>query len=413
MTPESTASRSTPQQEVAQLSGLREVHAAFEWFSAHARELSDRQLELTRIPAPPFGEGPRAEWLRARFVELGLQDVHLDDAGNVLGVRPGATEVAKYVALTAHMDTVFPAETPLDVRRDGDRLLGPGIADNGAGLTALLAIAGALQTSAIHTAMPLLFVANVGEEGEGDLRGIRQLFNDPRWRDAIAYTLVLDGGGTDSVITDALGSRRFEVTVRGPGGHSWTDFGAPNPIVVLAHAIDQFARTSVPTEPKTAFNIGVIEGGTSVNSIPEVASMRVDLRSAATAELDRLEKALQQALLRATSDMKGMGFDSRRFGGISYEMKPIGERPAAQLAPNARIRLVMKAVDEQLGIFSRPLRASTDANIPLSLGLEAVAIGAGGAGGGAHTTGEWYNPAYRELGLRRILLAALTLSGIE
>jgi acetylornithine deacetylase/succinyl-diaminopimelate desuccinylase-like protein len=413
MTPESITSRSTTQQEITRLAGLREVHAAFEWFTAHARELSDQQLELTRIPAPPFGEARRAEWLRARFVELGLQEVHLDEAGNVLGIRPGAVGGARFVALTAHMDTVFPAGTPLEIRREGDRLLGPGISDNSAGLTALLAIAAALRSAEIHHTSPILFVANVGEEGEGDLRGMRQLFSDPRWRDAIAYTMVLDGGGTDTVITDGLGSRRFLVTLRGPGGHSWTDFGAPNPIVVLARAIDQFARTPVPADPKTAFNIGVIDGGTSVNSIPESASMRVDLRSASPVELDRLEKALQQALVRATGELKSMGFNSGRFGGITYEMKPIGERPAAQLAPDARIRLVMKAVDEQLGLFSRPLRASTDANVPLSLGLEAVAIGAGGAGGGAHTTSEWYNPANRDLGLRRILLAALALAGIE
>jgi acetylornithine deacetylase/succinyl-diaminopimelate desuccinylase-like protein len=403
----------TPQQEVARLAGRREVHAACEWFTAHARELCEQQLELTRIPAPPFGEARRAEWMGAQFAGLGLQDVHLDETGNVLGLLPGAGEGTKYVALTAHLDTVFPAGTPLDIRREGNRLLGPGISDNGAGLTALVAIAASMRAAAISHACPILFVANVGEEGEGDLRGIRHLFGDRRWRETIAYTLVIDGGGADTVIVGGLGSRRFLVTMHGPGGHSWTDFGAPNPIVVLARAIDLFARTPVPADPKTAFNIGVISGGTSVNSIPEAAAMRVDLRSAAPAEIDRLQQSLQEALDRATGELKNMNFDARRFGGITFEMQPIGERPAGQLSGSARLRQVIQAVDDQLGIFSRAQCASTDANVPLSLGLEAAAIGGGGAGGGAHTTNEWYDPANRELGLRRILLTVLALAGVE
>jgi acetylornithine deacetylase/succinyl-diaminopimelate desuccinylase-like protein len=403
----------SPAQVVAHLAGLREIHAAFAWFTAHARELSDRQIELTRIPAPPFGESARADWMRTRFLELGLQEVHIDAAGNVLSVRPGTITDAKFVAITAHMDTVFPAGTLIEVRREGERLLGPGVSDNGAGLMALLAVAAALRAGEVSHPAPLLFVANVGEEGEGDLRGVRHIFTDPRWREAIAYTLVLDGGGTDSIITEGLGSRRFLAKVRGPGGHSWTDFGVPNPIVMLARAIDVFARTSVPSNPKTVFNIGEISGGTSVNSIPELASMKVDMRSASTAELDRLEQMLREALTQATADLKAMGFDSRRSGSVSYELKPIGNRPAAELPPNARILQVMKAVDAQLGIHSRQQRASTDANVPLSLGREALAIGGGGIGGGAHTLHEWYDPTQRELGLRRILLALLVLAGAQ
>ena len=403
----------SPAQAVARLAALREVHATFEWFTAHARELSERQMELTRIPAPPFGESARAHWVQTRFLELGLQEVHIDEAGNVLGMRPGAVEDAKYVAMTAHLDTVFPAGTCIDVRREGERLLGPGVSDNGAGLMALLAMAAVLQTGTISHIAPLLFVANVGEEGEGDLRGVRHIFTDPRWREAIAYTFVLDGGGTDTIITEGLGSRRFLATIRGPGGHSWTDFGVPNPIVVLARAIDQFARTSVPSDPKTVFNIGEISGGTSVNSIPEVASMKVDMRSSSMAELDRLEQTLRDALTHATADLKALGFDPRRSGSISFELKPIGNRPAAELPQNARILQVVKAVDSQLGIHSRQQRASTDANVPLSLGREALAIGGGGVGGGAHTLHEWYDPSQRDLGLRRILLALLTLAGVK
>ena len=204
-----------------------------------------------------------------------------------------------YVTLSAHLDTVFPAGTPLNVRQQGSRLYGPGVSDNGAGVTAMLAIAAALQAVGIRHALPFVFIGNVGEEGEGDLRGMRHIFSTQRWKDSIHYSLVLDGAGSDTIVAEALGSRRFEVIVRGPGGHSWSDFGAPNPIVVLARAIQAFAQIPVPASPKTTFNVGVIRGGTSVNSIPESASMRVDIRSTSMAEMERLERALRQALDRA------------------------------------------------------------------------------------------------------------------
>jgi acetylornithine deacetylase/succinyl-diaminopimelate desuccinylase-like protein len=395
---------------------MPEVHAAFSWFRAHQYELNDAQLELTRVPAPPFGERQRAEWLKQRFTSLGLTDVHIDEVGNVMGVRPGADpKSSRVLAITAHIDTVFPDGTPLKVRRDADRLLGPGISDNGAGVTGLLAIAGALQQSDIKTQFPVLFVGNVGEEGEGDVRGMRHLFGDSEWAGSIDYTLVLDGAGTDSIVSQALGSRRFNVTMRGPGGHSWSDFGVPNPIVALAQAIDEFSRTNVPADPKTTFNIGVIEGGTSVNSIPEDASMRVDLRSASSDEIAKLEKKLRDALNEAVQQ-NGASRGRKRDGSgvaLSYEMKLIGNRPAAELKPGSRLLAVIQGVDAHLGNSARLQRASTDANIPLSLGKEAVAIGAGGSGGGAHTLHEWYDPTSRELGLKRILLTALTLAGVQ
>ncbi|HYX69001.1 MAG TPA: M20/M25/M40 family metallo-hydrolase [Terriglobales bacterium] len=406
------AAPATSRQEVARIAELRPVHAALGWFRSHERELADRQVELARIPAPPFGEQARAVWLRDRFQELGLKEAHIDEAGNVLGVRPGAGSQENYVALAAHIDTVFPAGTPLDIRREGSRLFGPGVSDNGAGVVALLALAAALQAAELRHTAPILFLGDVGEEGEGDLRGMRHLFSDPRWKDAIAYTLVLDGASTDTVVTEGLGSRRFEVSLQGPGGHSWSDFGAPNPVVILAHAIALFSRVQVPSEPKTSYNVGIIGGGTSVNSIPESASMRVDLRSIAAGEIDRLERALREAVSEAVAEGKksaGRG----KSGEIGCEIKLIGSRPAAELKPGARILEVVEAVDAHLGNYSRPHRASTDANIPLSLGREAVGLGAGGSGGGAHTLHEWYDPTGRDLGLKRILLAALTLTGVS
>jgi tripeptide aminopeptidase len=213
-----------------------------------------------------------------------------------------------------------------------------------------------------------VFIGNVGEEGEGDLRGMRHVFATPRWRDAIAYSVVVDGAGSDTVVAEALGSRRFEVIVRGPGGHSWSDFGAPNPIIALSRAIEVFRQTPVPATPKTTFNVGVIRGGTSVNSIPESASMRVDLRSTSMAEIDRLERALRLALEQASQPKIGPPLSTERAAAVvQSEVVEIGNRPAGELAPDARLLKVIRAVDAQLGNTAQVQRASTDANIPLSL----------------------------------------------
>jgi len=337
--------------------------------------------------------------------------VHVDDVGNVFGVRPGCGSRA--VALSAHIDTVFPATTPLNIRQQGSRLYGPGVSDNGAGIAAMLAIASVLGSARISHALPFVFIGNVGEEGEGDLRGMRHVFATPRWRDSIAYSVVIDGAGSDTVVAEALGSRRFEVIVRGPGGHSWSDFGAPSPIFALSRAIEIFSQTSVPASPKTTFNVGVIRGGTSVNSIPESASMRVDLRSTSMSEIDRLERTLRAALEQAVAaeNRAAAQHGTRKPQVVQSEVVEIGNRPAGELATDARLLRVIRAVDSQLGNTAQVQRASTDANIPLSLGREAIAIGGGGSGGGAHTLQEWFDCNGRELGLRRILLTMLTLSG--
>jgi len=399
------------QQEVARLAGLPEVRAAFARFRSGESQFALWQMEATRLAAPPFGEAPRGAWLAERFRELGLVDVQMDEVGNVFGVRPGYG--SRFVALSAHIDTVFPAATPLHIRQQGSRLFGPGVADNGAGIAAMLAVASVLGSGRISHALPFVFIGNVGEEGEGDLRGMRHVFATPRWRDAIAYSVVVDGAGADTVVAEALGSRRFEVIMRGPGGHSWSDFGAPNPIIALSRAIEVFSQTPVPASPKTTFNVGVIRGGTSVNSIPESASMRVDLRSTSTAEIDRLERALRVALDQALAleNRAAAQHGIRKPQVVQSEVVEIGNRPAGELAPDARLLKVIRAVDAQLGNTAQVQRASTDANIPLSLGREAIAIGAGGSGGGAHTLQEWFDCNGRDLGLKRILLTMLTLSG--
>jgi len=407
------------QQEVARLAASPEVRSAFNWLRLQEPQLAQWQMEMARIPAPPFGESARAAWLTERFREVGLDDVRIDDVGNVFGMHPGFMGYGfgrRYVALSAHIDTVFPANTPLNIRQQGSRIYGPGVSDNGAGVAALLGIAALLRSVRVRHALPFVFIGNVGEEGEGDLRGMRHIFSTPRWKDSIAYSLVLDGAGADTIVAEALGSRRFEVIVRGPGGHSWSDFGAPNPIVILAKAIETFAATPVPSAPKSTFNIGVIRGGTSVNSIPESASMKVDIRSTSMTEMERLEQSLRTALNRAVED-ETMAAEMRssaqkRPAGVSCEIVVIGNRPAGELPAGARILQVVRAVDSQLANAAQVQRASTDANIPLSLGREAVAIGGGGSGGGAHTLQEWFDSNGRELGLKRILLTMLALAGV-
>ncbi|MGH9579391.1 MAG: M20/M25/M40 family metallo-hydrolase [Terriglobales bacterium] len=385
----------------------KQVRQAMAWFRAHEEELRRLQLELVQIPAPPFGEAARGKWLEQRFLERGLEGVQVDEVGNVLGLLRGTRTEAGVVAISAHIDTVFPAGSPLEVRREGNRIYGPGISDNGAGVIALLALAGALRDSAVRPGSSILFVGNVGEEGEGDLRGMRHLFTASPYKDGIAYTVVLDGATTDTIVTQGLGSRRFEITVHGPGGHSWSDFGAPNPILILSHVLESLSRLPLPGEPRTTLNVGVIGGGTSVNSIPESAWARIDIRSASVGEIDRLEGALREIVAVEA------GSKSARAAGVRFEVKIIGSRPAAELDPRSRIVEVMQAVDEHLGNPSHLHRASTDANIPFSMGAQAISIGAGGKGGDAHTLHEWYDATGRDLGLKRALLAVLTLAGVE
>jgi tripeptide aminopeptidase len=401
------------QKEVSRLAAIPEVRSALQWFRDQEAEFARWQMDLARIPAPPFGEKARADWVGEQFRALGIKEVGKDKIGNVFGFRKGRQD--SVLSISAHLDTVFPSNTPLNVRQQGTKLYGPGISDNAAGVTALLAIAAAFENFSLPHEASLLFIGNVGEEGEGDLRGMRYIFSDSEWKDSIRTCLVLDGAGTDTIVAEALGSRRFEVIVRGPGGHSWSDFGAPNPIVVLGRAIHLFSQTRVSSSPKTTFNIGVIRGGTSVNSIPESASMRVDIRSSSPAEIDRLDMELRRAIdlsIQEEEARTAQQRESSRYrSGLTAEIVPIGNRPGGELDPNARAVQIACAVDAYLGNSAQIQRASTDANIPISMGREAIAIGAGGNGGGAHTLQEWFDPTNRALGLTRILLISLALAG--
>jgi acetylornithine deacetylase/succinyl-diaminopimelate desuccinylase-like protein len=400
----------TPQQEIARIAELRAVHTALLYLHNQEMEFRRWQMELARVPAPPFGEAARSEWLRQRFLRMGLCHVRSDELGNVFGLLRQSPQ-SPLIALSAHLDTVFPSETRLDSREEGNKLHGPGISDNAAGIVAILAVASALKQSGIEPLVNVAFIGNVGEEGEGNLRGMRHIFADRYWSDAIRALLVIDGAGEDTYVTQALGSKRFEVSFNGPGGHSWSDFGVPNPIVLLCRALAAFSQVTVPEAPRTTFNIGVIQGGTSVNSIPDSAKARVDLRSASSDELQKLEHQLRESVTAVGNEVS-LRYQS---GGhrVSFAIESIGDRPAGELPANARILQVIRAVDAHLRIQSIPRLASTDANIPLSLGREAITIGSGGDGGGAHTLREWFDCTNRDLGLKRILLALLALTGVH
>jgi acetylornithine deacetylase/succinyl-diaminopimelate desuccinylase-like protein len=383
------------------------VRAALEWFAKNVKWINEQQAALTEIPAPSFQEEKRSAAVKALFAAEGLS-VQTDKIGNVIAELRGAND-KECILITAHLDTVFPADTDVKVQREGDRLVAPGISDNGTGLAALVAIARAFQAAKLRPQRTILFAANVGEEGEGNLRGMRVLIDAYRAR--LRAVIVLDGSGTDHVTTKALASRRLEVTITGPGGHSWSDFGMVNPINALVRGSVRFINTKIPVVPRTTFNLGQVEGGTSVNSIPHEAKLKVDLRSESEDELVRLEAALRDCIATGVKDEMDNARD-RSKGKLDWKVEMIGSRPGGELAADSSLLSALRAADDYLGNQSRIERSSTDANIPLSLGIEAVAIGAGGNGGGAHSLQEWYEPAGRELGLQRALLTLLGVSGV-
>ncbi len=375
------------------------------WFARERPWMNEQHLNLCRIPAPTFFESARAEWFRAQLASLGWS-ARLDRAGNVLAQTDNNDRQRPYV-LSAHLDTVFAPNRPEDVYFASDgRLIGPGVSDNGSGLTALLALGRALRELPELTdlAESTLLVANVGEEGEGNLSGMRYLCRQTPQLSEVKAFLVLDGPSTDHITAQALSSRRFEVQFAGPGGHSWNDSGTPNPIHALSDAIAGFTQAPEPKggerKARYSYNFGIIEGGSSINSIPAAARAKLDLRSEDPAILDDLSAFLstfvERSLERENRNARG--------GRLTAKIKELGSRPGGRLPSNSPLLQAVQAVDGYLNIRSRMNCASTDANVPLSLGLPAVSIGAGGGGGGAHTPDEWYQPDGRELGLRRILL---------
>ncbi|MBX9602582.1 MAG: M20/M25/M40 family metallo-hydrolase [Bryobacteraceae bacterium] len=394
------------QQQLAALSprALAELPAirnAGQWFARERQWIQDRHLKLCRIAAPTFFEEKRAAWIAEQLLALGWE-AKTDRAGNVIATRSGE-EDRPAVALTAHLDTVLAPRSPEEIRQNPDGSLhGPGVSDNGAGLAGLLAIAAAASRFSLFEETPgrLMLIANVGEEGEGNLSGMRYLCRPGGPR--IQAFVVLDGPATDHITCRALASRRFDVSLNGPGGHSWSDHGAANPVHALSRAITLYCdnRRSANGTCRSSYNFGVIDGGSSITSIPASARAKVDLRSESPETLDELTAALSAAVEQALEVENARAAGAR----LSARIKELGSRPAGRLSDNSPLLRHLLAVDQHLGIRSQTDCSSTDANIPLSLGVPAVSIGAGGQGGGAHTTEEWFHAEGRELGLRRVLM---------
>lgn len=398
---------------VTALAAQRPVHAAFSWLHTNPKTILDWQIDVTSIPAPHRGEQERAHWLKERLLEAGVSTIESDAAGNVIGTLPAAhlpsESTGPVVVLSAHLDTVFPAGTPLKPAIVNDRLEAPGACDNAAGIVGMLGVVNALLQAKVELPAPLVVLGNVGEEGEGDLRGVRHFYEHSPLASRVTAHIVLDGAGAEAAVTQALGSRRYRITITGPGGHSFTDAGKPNPIAALATALAKLAETPLPEEPRTTLNLGTVRGGISVNSIPESAEATVDFRSTESSELLRLEVALHRAVEDAVEQWnarsRGTGEGSR--DRLAFEITKIGDRPAAILAGDSPILAALRAVDRHLGLRTDLRLGSTDANLPLALGVPALSMGAGGDGGQAHTLQEWYSPVDREIGLKRILLLIL------
>jgi len=388
------------------LAASRGLKEALQQLSRDKHWINEKHLELCRIPSPTFQEQKRADWMLAAFRQLGC-DAKIDQAGNVVAfLEPHSPP--PYIALTAHLDTVLAPRSAADIRTEPDGVFaGPGVSDNGAGLAGLLGIVRALKSAPPLgglTASPV-FIANVGEEGDGNLCGMRHLCTQSPLASKIRAFLVLDGPATEHITNQALACRRYEVTMQGPGGHSWTDYGIANPVPAIARMITIFAENLPPPSARFSFNFGIIEGGLSVNAIPPLARTRLDLRSVDEALLERQSAILDAAVTRAC-DWEN---EKSPLGKVSGRVREAGSRPGGRLAVGSPLLAAIQSVDAYLGIRSVTDCASTDANIPLSLKIPAISVGAGGTGGGAHTAAEWYNSEGRDTGLKRLLLLTAIL----
>ena len=394
---------------IQELLATPSVKAAFEFFESQADKITEEQIEICSIAAPPFGEAARAEYLLRKFGESGLVSTELDAAGNCLALH-NAGPPAPLLVISAHLDTVFPAETDLTLRRSGNRLMAPGISDDGCGLAALIALARVLTTTELETETSILFAGTVGEEGAGNLRGVRHLFTEGGWARQIAAFISLDGAGLDQITNGALGSRRYRIQIRGPGGHSWGDFGVANPVHGLGRAISSLAAYPAPLDPRTTFNVGRITGGSSINAIPDAASMEVDLRSISEVELLRLDAYFRRAVREAVEQENSIR--RKDTAPLELSVSLIGERPSGETPADSTIVRMAHEATRALGGTPVLECASTDSNVPIALGIPAITLGAGGASGNQHTIDEWYDPHDRHLGLKRALLVMLGMAKV-
>ncbi len=376
----------TQSQDVAATTPVR---AALDRIRADNAWTIEQQVSICEIPAPPFKEERRAAEMKRRFEALGLRNVRIDSIGNVIAERPG-TSNGPVVILAAHLDTVFPEETDVRVQRQGTLLKGPGIGDDCRGLAVLLAVAKAMGAENVTTAGAIYFVANVGEEGPGDLRGVKHLFAKPPAK--IDYFISVDGTGL-GLTSRAVGSNRYKVSFKGPGGHSYGAFGMPSPIHALGRAIAKISAIQVPRTPKTTFNVGIVEGGTSVNTISPLGAMDVDLRSESPDALATLDAAFRKAVDEALADENARWPQSRV--KVTVDVQSTGVRPAAAPPDTSRIVRTAQAAARALGFEAPGSASSTDANWPMSLGVEAITLDGGGEGRGAHSVTESYDDGDR------------------
>lgn len=403
------APRTDERLSIASLLGSSRIQRAFQFIDEIGGELDAELVRICEIPAPPFKEDARAGDVARRFDEIGLAQVRSDEVGNVIAERTGLSSKPS-VIVSAHLDTVFPEGTNVRVKRDGARFNAPGISDNTCGLVSLIALARAFDAGDIETEGTIYFVATVGEEGEGNLRGVRHLFDRGEFRSGVDAFISLDGPGLERITQRALGSRRYRITVTGPGGHSWGDFGIVNPVHALGRAIARFASYPAPLAPRTTYNVGIIEGGSSVNAIPERASMVIDIRSVSSNEIEKLEAFLRRVVeiaVREENSQRAMSGTS-----LTCEIDEVGDRPSGETPVNSRIVRAAIECSRALGIEPRLDCSSTDSNIPISLGIPAITLGVGGISNNCHSLMEWYEPVGRELGLKRLILLTAVLSGV-
>jgi acetylornithine deacetylase/succinyl-diaminopimelate desuccinylase-like protein len=386
--------------ELTKLLKNKSIKSAFEYIDSIEEETNKNLIELTEIAAPPFLEGKRAKALKKMFVDAGIDNVSIDEVGNVVALKKG-TQGGKVIALDAHLDTVFPEGTDVSVQQRGDTLFAPGIGDDTRGLAMLVTIFKAMKNSNIETKADIWFVATVGEEGLGDLRGVKHLFRDGAPK--IDSWISIDGGAIGRVNNAGLGSVRYKALFTGKGGHSWGAFGLANPHHALGYAIKEFsvnAKKYTDKGPKTSFNIGRIGGGTSVNSIPFESWMEVDMRSIDKDRLIEIDSIFKASMQTALEEYNSSGIDDK----ISLELIKIGDRPSGELSIDTP--LVQRAISATTLFGSTPslTRGSTNSNIPITLGIPAITIGRGGVGGGAHSLNEWW---LNEIGSEAIKLALL------
>jgi acetylornithine deacetylase/succinyl-diaminopimelate desuccinylase-like protein len=380
------------------------VRAALDAAKRNEPQAIEREIGVCEIPAPPFHEEARGRELKRLFGELGLRDVRIDPAGNVIGVRPGKT-ARPNVVLAAHLDTVFPEGTNVKVTREGSVLKGPGIGDDCRGLAVILSVARALNEARVETPGTITFVADVGEEGLGDLRGMKQLFGETL-RGQIDRFISVDGIGL-GVTHIGVGSNRYKVTFKGPGGHSYGSFGMANPIQAMGRAIAKIDAFEVPKEPKTTFNVGRVGGGTSVNAIPFEAWMEVDMRSADPAALKALDAKFHAALQQAVEE-ENQRWNNR--GAVTVSAELVGVRPAGQTPKDSPIVRTALDVSRSLDIQEVLHEGSTDANVPMNLGIPAITISGGGSGSGAHSLNETFDTTNSWRGTQRALLLVVALA---